>query len=220
MKRFFDIALSLTAIVILIPVFAPLIIILRLTGEGEVFYSQVRVGRYGREFGLFKFATMLKNSPNIGSGTVTVMNDPRVLPVGRFLRKTKLNELPQLFNIFLGDMSFVGPRPLVAKMFQAYSEDVKNKLYNIRPGLTGVGSIVFRDEESIIGNRVDAVEFHEKVIGGYKGVLEAWYSEQDSLCNYFVIVFITAWVVLFPKSDIFWKLFPHAPKPPGELRSI
>ena len=89
----------------------PVAIVLRLTGEGEVFFLQERVGKDGKPFKLYKFATMLKNSPNMGTGTVTLKHDPRVLPVGRFLRKTKINELPQLLNILIGDMSVVGPRP-------------------------------------------------------------------------------------------------------------
>jgi lipopolysaccharide/colanic/teichoic acid biosynthesis glycosyltransferase len=91
----------------------PLALLLKLTGEGEVFYIQPRTGKGGKPFGLIKLATMLKDSPNLPGGEVTLANDPRVLPLGRFLRKTKLNELPQLWNIFKGEMSFVGPRPLV-----------------------------------------------------------------------------------------------------------
>ena len=99
-------------------------------------------------FKLYKFATMLKNSPNIGTGTITIENDPRVLPFGHFLRKSKINELPQLINILLGDMSVIGPRPLTPENNNLYSENVKDKLAKVRPGLSGVGSIIFRDEES------------------------------------------------------------------------
>ena len=99
------------ALVLLSPLLLPLMFILRVTGEGEIFFPQSRVGRGGKDFKLYKFATMLKDSPNMGTGTVTVKNDPRVLPMGGFLRKTKINELPQLINIFNGDMSVIGPRP-------------------------------------------------------------------------------------------------------------
>ena len=101
MIRFFDVLLSAIALFILLPLFLPITILLKSTGEGEVFFLQERIGKDGKKFMLFKFATMLKNSPNIGTATVTMKNDPRVLPVGRFLRKTKINELPQLLNIFL-----------------------------------------------------------------------------------------------------------------------
>ena len=101
MDRFFDVLFSGMALLLLSPFLVPIVIILKLTGEGEVFFLQERIGKGGEEFKLFKFATMLKNSPNIGTGTVTMRGDPRVLPVGKFLRKTKINELPQLLNIFL-----------------------------------------------------------------------------------------------------------------------
>ena len=101
MERFFDLVFSSLALVILSPLLFPIIVILRLSGEGEIFFLQDRVGKNGKVFKLFKFATMLKDSPNIGSGTLTIKNDPRILPVGKLLRKTKINELPQLLNIFL-----------------------------------------------------------------------------------------------------------------------
>src|SRR5688572_28356572 len=109
MQRFFDIIFSLIAISILSPLLLIIIIVLRFTGEGEIFYMQDRVGVGGKLFGVFKFATMLKNSPQMGTGFLTTKDDPRVLPLGRLLRKTKLNEFPQIFNILIGDMSFVGP---------------------------------------------------------------------------------------------------------------
>ena len=120
MIRTFDLILSLIALVILCPLLLPVAFILRFTGEGEVFYVQERIGLHERPFGLFKFATMLKNSPHIGTGTITVRNDPRVLPVGRILRKAKVNELPQLLNVLIGDMSVIGPRPLTQNHFGHY----------------------------------------------------------------------------------------------------
>ena len=101
MKRFFDVFLSGMAILFFSPLLVPVIIILKLTGEHYIFYTQERMGKGGNHFGLLKFATMLKDSPNMGSGDITEKNDPRVLPFGRFLRKTKINELPQLINIFI-----------------------------------------------------------------------------------------------------------------------
>src|ERR1051325_1052233 len=139
MQRFFDILFSSIAIIILSPILLVIIIVLRFSGEGEIFYRQQRIGKGGKPFGVFKFATMVKNSSSMGTGFITTKNDPRVLPVGRFLRKTKLNEVPQIFNIFLGDMSIVGPRPQVGRHFEIYSENVKQELNKIRPGLTGIG---------------------------------------------------------------------------------
>ena len=115
MQRLLDILLSGIAILILSPLFLLIILILSITGEREIFFKQDRIGINKTNFGLLKFVTMLKNSENTGAGTVTLKNDYRVLPFGKFLRKTKLNELPQLFNILKGDMSVIGPRPLHQK---------------------------------------------------------------------------------------------------------
>ena len=146
MQRICDIFLSSLAILILSPIFIPIAIVLKFTGEGEIFYKQKRIGLNGKEFELLKFATML-NSPNIGAGEITIHNDPRVLPFGKFLRKTKINELPQLLNIITGDMSIVGPRPMVPNTFYNYSAEAQTMLNTVKPGLSGIGSIFFRDEE-------------------------------------------------------------------------
>ena len=111
LKRLLDVILSACSIAILSPLFLPVILVLRFTGEGEIFFAQSRVGLGKKPMQILKFATMLKNSPDMGTGTVTLKNDPRVLPVGRFLRRTKINELPQLYNIFKGELSIKGPRP-------------------------------------------------------------------------------------------------------------
>lgn len=108
-----EILLYVLALIIFVPLLLPLIIGLRFSGEGEIFYLQEGAGYKGKRFNMIKFAIMLKNSPNIGAGTLTMENDPRVLPFGRFLRKSKINELPQIINILKGDMSIVGPQPLV-----------------------------------------------------------------------------------------------------------
>jgi lipopolysaccharide/colanic/teichoic acid biosynthesis glycosyltransferase len=211
-KRFFDLLFSLLALVILLPVFIPVIIILLLTGEHEVFYKQERVGYHNRIFGIWKFATMVKNSPNIGSKDLTKRNDPRVLPFGRFLRKTKLNELPQLINILIGDMSFVGPRPLMKSGFDRYSDEMKAKVYNARPGLTGIGSIVFRDEELIITqSSLPPDQTYRDIILPYKGALELWYQQHQNFYTDFMLLFLTAWYVLFPKSKLVYKVFPSLP---------
>ena len=118
-KRFLDITVSLFALTVLFPLFVPIMIILRVTAEGEVFYFQERIGLKNSRFHIWKFATMLKNSMNMGSGSITLKNDFRVTSIGKFLRKTKINELPQIINILKGDISLVGPRPLVTKTFSA-----------------------------------------------------------------------------------------------------
>lgn len=212
-KRFFDILFSLFALILLLPVFIPVTILLLLTGEHEVFYQQDRVGYKNKIFGIWKFATMLRNSPNMGSKDLTARNDPRVTSVGRFLRKTKLNELPQMINILKGDMSFVGPRPLMKSGFDRYADEMKARVYNVTPGLTGIGSIVFRDEELIITqSTLSPEECYRNVILPYKGVLELWYQEHRNFYTDFMLLFLTGWYVLFPKSDLIFKVFPSLPK--------
>ena len=217
MKRLLDIVLSFLALVVLAPLLLPVMIILRFTGEGEIFYIQQRAGRGGNPFGLYKFATMLKNSPNIGAGEITLREDPRVLPIGKFLRKTKINELPQLWNIFIGDMSVVGPRPMVLNTYSHYPESARQKLNTIRPGLTGIGSIIFRDEERFLDDRDDPMEFYKDCIIPYKSELELWFVKNNTLWLYIKIIFVTAWVVVFPSSTIADKAFVGVPKLPDSL---
>jgi len=212
-KRFFDILFSLLALIVLLPVFIPIIIILLLTGEHEVFYRQDRVGYKNSIFGIWKFATMQKNSPNMGSKDLTIRNDSRVTPVGKFLRRSKINELPQLINILNGDMSFTGPRPLMKCGFDRYSEEMKVRVYNVKPGLTGIGSIIFRDEELIITkSKLSPHECYEKIILPDKGVLEVWYQQHVSFFTDFMLLFLTAWYIIFPHSKLVYKIFPSLPK--------
>ena len=217
MQRFFDIFFSSLALLVLAPLLVPVVVILRFTGEGEIYFRQQRVGRGGGMFGLLKFATMLKDSPNIGTGTVTLKDDPRVLPFGKLLRKTKVNELPQLLNILKGDMSVIGPRPQTKRCFDAFPERSREAIVRVPPGLSGVGSVVFRDEEQMMHDATDAGRFYDEVIMPYKGRLEEWYVSHRSLRLYFLLIFLTVWVVLFPGSGLFWRLFPDLPRPPAEL---
>lgn len=219
LKRTLDIVSSLLVLIILTPLLLPIAILLRLTGEGYVFYYQKRIGFRNRYFYIIKFATMLKNSPNMGSGCITVRNDPRLLPMGKFLRMTKINELPQILNVLKGEMSIVGPRPLVDQTFNAYPDYVREKVYDSKPGITGIGSIIFRDEEQLISQAGDAPhEFYREYIAPYKGMLEMWYQENKSLRTDLLIIFLTAWVILFPSSQLAFKIFKTLPK--RTLKSI
>ena len=218
--RLLDILFSALALILLLPLFIPVVLILRLTGEGEIFFSQKRVGKGGNLFNLLKFATMLKDSPSIGSGTVTLKNDPRVLPFGKFLRKTKINELPQLFNILFGDMSVVGPRPQTRRCFEVFPKDLQPIISSVRPGLSGLGPVVFRDEENILSENSKSVDFYDQVIAPYKGDVEAYYIKVFGVISYFSIIFLTIWVVIFPKSGAVWKVFPNIPAPPDSLKVI
>jgi lipopolysaccharide/colanic/teichoic acid biosynthesis glycosyltransferase len=218
MIRFFDILFSFIAIIFLFPFMIPLIIVLKLTGEHHIFYIQIRVGRYGRCFRLLKFATMLKDSPNLPGGLITAPDDPRLLPIGKFLRKTKINELPQLFNIFIGQMSFVGYRPFAEKHYNLYSDEVKNKIKGIRPGLTGIGSVVFRNEEEILHSMSDRDYFHDKVITPYKGLLECWYVKNKTVKNYFLLLICTFFSVFNIDKNIWKRTFSGLPDIPQELK--
>jgi len=217
-ERLFDILFSSLAILVLSPFLVLIVILLKYSGEGEVFFLQERIGKKGKVFKLFKFATMLKDSPNIGTGTVTIKSDPRVLPVGKFLRKMKINELPQLFNVLFNDMSIIGPRPLTAQTFEAYSVRVQRTIEQVRPGLSGVGSIIFRGEENMMSGANASVDFYNSVIAPYKGTLEEWFVANKSIYVYFMAIFITVWTVLFPKTKVIWVIFKALPEPPEELK--
>lgn len=218
MERFFDIIFSGLAILFFSPLFVLIFLLLKTSGEREVLFLQERIGRNGQIFKLFKFATMLKDSPNIGTGTLTIKDDPRVLPVGKFLRKTKINELPQLFNIFFGDMSVIGPRPLTSQAFHSYSLNTQENVKKVRPGLSGVGSIIFRREEDIMHGASASVDFYKNVIAPYKGSLENWFVANKGLNIYFLAIFITLWSLLIPTTEMAWKIFKDLPEPPSELK--
>ena len=218
MDRFFDILFSGIALSLLSPLLVPIVMTLRLTGEGEIFFSQERIGKGGGKFKLFKFATMLKNSPNMGSGTVTVHNDPRILPMGGFLRKTKINELPQLVNIFKGDMSVIGPRPQTARCFDAFPILSQEEIIKVRPGLSGIGSIIFRNEEEMMHVNDDLDKFYDEIVMPYKGSLEQWYVSRQNIWSYFCLIWLTGWVILRPKSGLVWRLFKDLPSPPDILK--
>ena len=216
--RFFDVVLSGLALIVLSPLLIPIVLFLKFSGEGEIFFLQERVGKNREMFKLFKFATMLKDSPSMGTGTVTMKNDPRVLPAGKFLRKTKINELPQLLNVFIGHMSLVGPRPQAPRCFDAFPVESQNIIVQVKPGLSGIGPIVFRGEEDILEGHSGTLDFYNNVIGPYKGDVEAWYVSKQSLIAYFSLILLTVWVVLFPRSDLVWRLFKDLPLPPDILR--
>lgn len=213
LKRIMDIVIALIGLIILSPLFLLIMIILSVTGEREIFYRQKRIGLHNTTFGIYKFATMVKNSLHIGTGAITLRNDPRVTAFGKYLRMTKLNELPQILNVLKGDMSIVGPRPLVESTFNAYPGHVRKEIYKSKPGITGVGSIIFRDEEKLISSSGrEPSEFYKEEIAPYKGEVELWYNLNKSLLTDIKLIFITAWVILFPDSNILYKWFQDLPK--------
>jgi lipopolysaccharide/colanic/teichoic acid biosynthesis glycosyltransferase len=215
-KRVSDFLLAIISIIILTPILIPIIIGLLITGEGYVWYFQTRVGKKNKTFQIWKFATMLKDSVNMKGGLITTTNDPRITPMGGFLRKSKINELPQLINILKGDMSFVGPRPVMPKSFEVYPESIQKFIYDVTPGLTGMGSLIFRNEEELVTNiknrGIDAWEYYKNEIYPFKGELEKYYQNNYGFTTDLKILIGTALMMLFSNEKILYLLFPDLPK--------
>jgi lipopolysaccharide/colanic/teichoic acid biosynthesis glycosyltransferase len=215
-KRILDIIFSLFGLIIIFPIIIIIIIILKLSGEGEVFYLQERMGYNNKPFFICKFATMLKNSHNIGNKTVTVRNDPRITKFGRILRITKINELPQILNVLKGDMSLVGPRPLLISSFYKYTPEVQEVIYRNKPGITGIGSLIFRDEEILVTTYKNLgknpLDYYRLYIYPYKGSLEQWYYYNRCLSVDFKILFLTFWSLINRNSQVVYKTFKKLPK--------
>ncbi|MEZ7500380.1 sugar transferase [Flavobacterium sp. Arc3] len=221
LKRAFDLLLSLIGIIVISPLFLIIILILRFTGEGEIFYLQERMGLDQKPFYIYKFATMLKNSANVGNKTLTVRNDPRITKVGQFLRMTKINELPQILNVIKGDMSLVGPRPLLSKSFEKYTPEVQRVIYKNRPGITGLGSLVFRDEELLVTlykqQGKDPKKYYKIYIFPHKGALELWYHNNSSVITDLKILFLTFWSLVNPRTQLVYKILKNLPIKPTSL---
>lgn len=220
-KRWADFLVSLAVLIVISPILLIVMLILKCSGEGEVFYNQKRIGYHDKPFGIMKFATMLKNSPNIGHKTVTLRDDPRITTIGKYLRITKLNEIPQILNVLKGDMSFVGPRPLLDTSVAKYAQSVQDILYKNRPGITGLGSIVFRDEEKLVSEislrGADPMQYYRQHIYPYKGQLETYYYQNMSFLTDLKILIATAWQIIFKQSMVVYTFFPDLPHLPVEL---
>jgi lipopolysaccharide/colanic/teichoic acid biosynthesis glycosyltransferase len=217
MQRFFDVYFCCVALLVLTPLFLIVAVVLRVTGDGEILYRQRRVGKGGEPFYLYKFVTMREGVISGHNKTLTIENDKRILPVGHVLRRLKINELPQLFNILRGDMSVIGPRPQTPECFAVFPKSAQKVITEVSPGLSGIGSIAFHNEEAILHSRESGEFFYEQRIMPFKAKLEEWYVENRSLRNYFILIFLTIWVMLFSRADILWKFFPTLPKPDADL---
>tara|TARA_B100000315_G_C14426067_1_gene517886 strand:- start:26 stop:688 length:663 start_codon:yes stop_codon:yes gene_type:complete len=215
LKRIVDIIFSSILIILFLPLGLIILLILKLTGEGEIIYKQSRIGQYSEPFGLFKFVTMVKDSPNLGAGDITIEDDPRVLPFGKFLRKTKLNEFPQFINVLIGDMSLVGPRPLVKNQYNMIPETLKEKIKFLKPGITGIGSIIFRDEERFLHlNNDESHIFYREEIVPFKATLECWYEENASFWIDILLILATIIMVVFPRINLHKYFFGDLPQHP------
>ncbi len=194
MIRFFDIFFSFLGILLLSPVFLLLYISICLESRGGVFYRQLRVGRYGKDFYVYKFRSMRVGADK--QGLITVGGrDPRITRIGYFIRKYKLDELPQLFNVLKGDMSLVGPRPEVRKYVDLYTEE-QRKVLSVRPGITDYASIEYVDENTILGQADDADKAYVELIMPDKIRYNMKYINNRFLKEYFKIIFLTFWSIV------------------------
>ena len=189
MIRFFDFILSLVGLVVLAPIFIVLAIWIKIDSKGPVFYKQVRVGQNGIDFGLFKFRSMVVDADK--KGLITVGGrDPRITRSGYFIRKYKLDELPQLINVLVGDMSLVGPRPEVRKYVDLYTDE-QQKVLSVKPGITDYASIEYMDENEILGKSNDPEKTYIEEIMPEKIKYNMKYINNKNLFEYFKIIFLT-----------------------------
>lgn len=194
MIRFLDFIFSLLGIILLFPVFLVLYFTVRLESKGGGFYKQLRVGRGGTDFYVYKFRSMRIGADK--QGLITVGGrDSRITRIGHFIRKYKLDELPQLFNVLKGDMSIVGPRPEVRKYVELYTEE-QWKVLSVRPGITDYASIEYVDENTILGQAEDADKAYVEQILPDKICYNMKYIEHRSVKEYFKIIFLTIWSIV------------------------
>ncbi len=193
-KRVFDVAASLVILTVTSPFFLLLALAVKLDSKGPVFYRQVRVGRYGRDFRIFKFRTMVQNADKIGL-SLTVGDDPRITRVGRFIRRCRLDEFSQLLNVLGGSMSLVGPRPEVRRYVNAYAPEYMATLL-VRPGITAPSSIAFKDEDKLLEASSDPEKAYVEQVLPPKMKLNLEYLKNISLWGDIKILFQTAAAIL------------------------
>ena len=189
MIRFFDIIFSALGLVVLAPVFAAICLKIKLGSKGGCFYIQERIGKDGKPFGLYKFRTMRIGADSEGLLTVGE-HDQRITRIGHFLRKTKMDELPQLLNVLKGEMSLVGPRPEVRKYVELYTEE-QRKVLSVRPGITDYASIEYVNENELLSQAEDPERTYIEQVMPDKIKLNMRYLEHYNLIEYFKIIFLT-----------------------------
>ena len=190
-KRIFDIVCSGLGLIILSPFLLFVAIRIKMDSDGPVFFKQIRVGEKGREFKILKFRTMVVDAEKLGR-QITVGNDSRITKIGAFLRKYKIDELPQLINVFKGDMSLVGPRPEVPRYVNMYTEE-QRKVLDVKPGITDLASIRYRDENELLGQAENPDEFYINTIMPDKLALNMEYINKS---NVFLDIYIILKTIL------------------------
>ena len=193
MKRLFDLVLSIWGIMVLLPAFITIAILIKIDSKGDIIFKQIRVTKNGKKFEIFKFRTMRPNAEK--EGQITVGADNRITTIGKLLRKTKLDEMPQLFNIVMGDMSFVGPRPEVPKYVDLYTEEQK-EILKVRAGITDYASIYFSNESEILGEQTDPEKYYIEKIMPYKIELNKKYIKEAGLITDIKIIFLTIFKIV------------------------
>jgi lipopolysaccharide/colanic/teichoic acid biosynthesis glycosyltransferase len=189
-KRIFDLFFTIPGLVLLAPLFAAVAAAIKATSPGPVFFRQLRVGRFEQPFFIYKFRTMVVDAERIGK-QITVGEDARITPVGRFLRKYKIDELPQLLNVIKGEMSLVGARPEVPRYVAAYPPDLRAKIFSLPPGITDQASVEFRDESAILARAADPEkEYLEKILPT-KLAYYAQYADTRTLWGDFILILRT-----------------------------
>jgi lipopolysaccharide/colanic/teichoic acid biosynthesis glycosyltransferase len=219
LMRIIDFFFSLSLLIVIVPLLIiPIIFIFKIQGLKSFFFIQKRVGKNFHFFKIYKISTMVEYSEL--SGTITGKNDSRILPFGNFLRKTKINELPQLINILKGDMSFVGPRPLTREVFSLYNKEVQKIISTVKPGLTGMGSIYFSQEEDFLTQKSYSERniFYKNIISPYKAALEIWYINNQSLYLNIKIMFVTFILFFINSKKIIHFFFKGLPQEPKKLK--
>jgi lipopolysaccharide/colanic/teichoic acid biosynthesis glycosyltransferase len=211
MKRILDVMGSALGLLLLLPVLAIVAVIIKLDSPGPIFFRQERVGRGGRSFRIFKFRSMVVGAARAGTA-LTVGGDPRITRVGMFLRRSKLDELPQFINVLAGDMSIVGPRPEVLEFMKFYTPDQRAIILSMRPGITDYAAILFRDESSLLDRECDPIDVYRRDIMPAKFAYYERYSREISALNDLRIILATALLLVVgrvpPQLGIECKLPP------------
>jgi lipopolysaccharide/colanic/teichoic acid biosynthesis glycosyltransferase len=200
MKRSFDVAVSFIGLIVLLPFFIGISFLIITSSPGPVLYRQPRIGRFGKPFACIKFRTMVVGAEK--QGPITSSTDSRITPIGRFLRRFKLDELPQLWNVFIGKMSFVGPRPDVPGYADKLEGDARRRILELRPGITGPASLYFRNEEELLATVPDPKRYNDEVIWPKKVALNLEYAENRSFWKDAGYILIT----IIPSLNKLWKL--------------
>ena len=188
-KRIFDIMMSIFGLIVLAPIFLIIGVWIKIDSKGEIFFRQVRIGLNGKEFKIYKFRTMITDAESKGM-QITVGQDNRITKVGQFIRKCKIDEIPQLVNVLIGDMSFVGPRPEVAKYVAMYSESDR-EILKVRPGITDLASIEYRNENEVLGKSKNPEKTYIEEVMPAKIVLNNEYLDKCSVCYDILIILKT-----------------------------